>query len=181
MYNLKKKNFKVLIYFSGDLKFLLIFLGLKAANSNFPCLYCYVHKSKLDLIEESSRRAVGENENYIGKISNLGYKKESLIGEVIPFDRIIICTLHLRIRVFEILLKQLIKQISVKDQYDGINLINLNQHQSLTKWIYFHFKNIILLLKIKCKIAVQVHPYKQENTAGIDQTFDQFKRRAFSL
>ena len=119
-FEFNNKLFKLEYYFAADLKLALIITGLKAANSDFPCLYCHCKKNSLHLIQECELRS---NAASIKNMGEKGYKRASLLGDVIPFSRIIICTLHLRLRIFEVLLKQLIKSLANLDQYDGVGYV----------------------------------------------------------
>lgn len=108
----ENKTIDLEYYFAADYKILLIVLGLKGANGNYPCLYCLSHKNKFHLIEHSDARKMCDFELHPGKKIDFGFLNQSLIPEsIIPLKNIIICTLHLRMRIFEVLLKKLIKDI----------------------------------------------------------------------
>ena len=40
-----ERTIKLEIIFGGDMKFLLLAMGMNAANSNYACLWCKIHKS----------------------------------------------------------------------------------------------------------------------------------------
>jgi hypothetical protein len=42
-----QKSYKINWYLSGDLKFLALVLGINAANSYYPCIFCDSHKKTL--------------------------------------------------------------------------------------------------------------------------------------
>ena len=160
--NYKNKNIATEYYFAADLKLALIITGLKAANSDYPCLYCHCKKNSLHLIKKCDLRSNSES---LKHMTDKGYKLPSLLGDLIPFHRVIICTLHLRLRIFEVLLKQLIKSLAALDEYDGICYIN-KKHVNLTNWLLF--------LKSKCKIKVlSIYNYNKNNAGGVTRDFSE--------
>ena len=129
----KNKMIKIDYYFAADLKVCLLVTGLKAANSNFPCLYCHCKKDMLHVTNCPFEKRSSFNErNESNNLIDFGYAKKSLLGDQINFDKVIICTLHLRLRIFDVLLKRLIKDLALIDNYDGNKCINF-------KHIYFIF------------------------------------------
>jgi hypothetical protein len=156
----ENKNITTEFYFAADLKLALIITGLKAANSDYPCLYCHCKKNSLHLIQHCDLRSNSES---LKNMNEKGYKLPSLLGDLIPFHRVIICTLHLRLRVFEVLLKQLIKGLAALDEYDGMGYIN-EKHPNLSKWLSF--------LNNKCKIKVTpIYNYNKNNAGGVTRDF----------
>jgi hypothetical protein len=91
----------------------------------------------------------------------LGIKNRSLISQI-PIKRCIPCTLHLRIRVANQLIKRLISSLAKLDAYEGEKTIN-SSHSNLTNWINFINK--------KCKIGVAVIKFNKENCADITRDF----------
>ena len=97
-------------------------LGIKAANSNYPCLYCEVSSDKLHLVLAENDIAyrsyehqdlILKNENF-GKKSfiDYGYSKKPLLSDM-PHHRFVICELHLFLRVSDVLFDLMIRDVEV--------------------------------------------------------------------
>lgn len=53
--DINSNRYLVITYLGGDLKFLAAFMGIKAATSNYPCIFCKAHKNEFgDLQKEFS-------------------------------------------------------------------------------------------------------------------------------
>jgi len=61
-------TYKIEFWLGGDLKFLLIMLGMNAANSGYPCPFCTLHKSMF--IHDISSQKISRNlsDNNCGKV-----------------------------------------------------------------------------------------------------------------
>jgi hypothetical protein len=115
-YNLEK-------ILGGDLKFLGIVMGLSAANSNFPCIWCKNHKNQFSNLElEGSFKGINArnldevNDHILNKKSDLkkGYVKEPIaIG--FEFDKCVLDMLHLFLRITDVLEQNLIIKLKTID------------------------------------------------------------------
>ena len=70
--------------------------------------------------------------------------------------------MHLRLRIFDVLLKRLIKDLALIDNYDGYKCINV-KHIYLNKWLSF--------LNQECKINVDNHAFVNDRSGGITRDF----------
>ena len=142
-------------YFCSDWKAMAIVLGIKAANSNYPCLYCEVSSDKLHLVLAEKDIAyrpyehkdlILKNENF-GKKSfiDYGYSKKPMLSDI-PHHRFIICELHLFLRVSDVLFDLLIRDVEALDKKLINEVYNVKKHHNLK--IMFDF-----LEKIKVNIT----------------------------
>jgi hypothetical protein len=76
---LNEKTIKINYYFSSDMKMSLIMLGLSAANSNYPCYICKIHKSELHLIKEKNEQHLRKLDDYKNEIGQYGIKSSPII------------------------------------------------------------------------------------------------------
>jgi hypothetical protein len=99
-----------LIYvFTGDMKMLHIMTGIKACNSNHPCVWCIANKNKLfSKCPFFSRKTKFNNEKH-GKI------RKSLLPRNIPIKNVVVDTLHLFLRIGSKLLDMVINELSLAD------------------------------------------------------------------
>jgi hypothetical protein len=108
--------YKVKFYLGGDLKFLAIVLGIKAANSCHPCPWCNFdksipcnlnHKWSFSRTHEIAERILAQGEFE-------GYKKKAIF-DFIKFDDCIIDMLHLLLRITDQLFEAFLKKINTFD------------------------------------------------------------------
>jgi len=125
--------------FAGDYKLLLILLGLEAARSNHSCIFCLSHKKDFKNKEMSNEvRDFSEWFEFINLRENKGFKNKPLIDlEIIPLKRVIICTLHMRLRIFDVLLEDLITELANIDKLKDDQTIDLKIYSNLGKFIIF--------------------------------------------
>ncbi len=127
--------YNILYFFSSDYKMLCFILGLYSANSNFPCLFCEQHKSKLKEVGEPrtfDEKRVYSTDPEIHK----GYKRPPLISDI-PHIRYIICLLHCMLRVtdklFELLLSDVITQDNFQLKFDPAKHIYMEKFRQFMK------------------------------------------------
>ena len=131
--------------FAADYKMLLTCLGLKAANSNNPCIYCHAEKSE---IGEPSKwpdncpieREVNGFHKYKGE---KGYKHNALI-DFIQLRNFIPCELHLLLRIGGKLIELLVNELK---QIDGYN--KLKDFDQL-----LHLKKYKDFLEADCQLVI---------------------------
>lgn len=85
--------YKLDFYLGGDMKFVLLVYGLKAANSGNPCVYCVVHKDKFGQFYISS-----EEHRIIGDSSQEGQERRPIFDSI-PVNKFCVDILHLNMRV----------------------------------------------------------------------------------
>jgi hypothetical protein len=169
-YYFNGRFYEVDYFFGADMKFLLEVNGLKAANSNYPCLWCLVfvndlHKLGYSIVDPLIARDKSKSQEHVNKRIDFGFKAISLLD--IPLIKCIIDTLHLRIRIGLKLIELLLNELIILDDYDGIEFIN-ETHLNLTKW-YYEF------LRKKCKIGAKLIKYNNTNKAKITRDFNGYE------
>jgi hypothetical protein len=98
----------------GDLKWIALVTGINAANSDQPCPWCKFNKKKdEDLkknwsISDRSHEESEENQN------SFGYKNQTLF-KYIKFEEIVIDSLHLLLRITDVLFEKLLAFIEYLD------------------------------------------------------------------
>ena len=106
------KTVNLEFFVGGDYKFLLILMGLSAANSNHACVWCKVHKDErwnmsynLEHYHSANlKRTLDDLYSLSGKTTkNYCCVHPPLLD--IPLDHIIIDELHLLLRVMDVLIK----------------------------------------------------------------------------
>ena len=103
-------NFKLEVFLSGDWKFLALILGLDAANSTYSCLWCSKHGAcSIEEIIANARLPKS------AKRYNCSHRP---IFPSIPLDHIVIDTLHLFLRITDLLTNLLIQDIRSQDGID---------------------------------------------------------------
>ena len=139
-------------FFTADLKFLALCTGLEAANSKFACVWCKCpSEDRYDVTKSWSVTNTGEGARTINEIQELARlpksKKNEKYGCIqqpvfpsIPVDHIIPDTLHLFLRVSDVLINLLIRELRRLDA-----LKNNKSTSNTEKYIGF--------LKEKCKIS----------------------------
>ena len=120
--------YKIEKFIGGDLKMLAIIYGINRATANCPCIWCVWDKRKLvnkdiDKVEEEIKKewSIIKTEkgartlsDSISSVGSNGYVNVPIFN--IPFHRIVIDTLHLFLRITDVLYDLLIKDLR---QIDG--------------------------------------------------------------
>ncbi|CAF1105017.1 unnamed protein product [Brachionus calyciflorus] len=146
------KNYKIEYFFCSDWKMSSIVLGLFSANSNFPCLWCEVHKQDLYKIENFTPRSFEKQKKIVlseskKKNPHFGYKTDPIISEI-PHSNYCIDLLHLFLRISDVLFELLISDLAVLDKLRFNSEFSEDKHQNLSKLFSF--------LKDKCGITVKI-------------------------
>ena len=118
-------QFAIDYFFVADMKLVRIVTGLNASNSIYCCIWCHWKKP----VEESDKRRkkrVVEGPNgkrteelrheHIGKTHDFGYKRDTLLT-CIPLNNILVEPLHMKMRICDKMLKQLIRGIALLDNF----------------------------------------------------------------
>ena len=120
--------YKIEQFIGGNLKMLAIIYGINRATANCPCIWCVWDKRKLvnkdiDKVEEEIKKewSIIKTEkgartlsDSISSVGSNGYVNVPIFN--IPFHRIVIDTLHLFLRITDVLYDLLIKDLR---QIDG--------------------------------------------------------------
>ncbi|XP_068757380.1 uncharacterized protein [Montipora capricornis] len=135
-------NIPIEVFLGGDYKFLLLVSGRSAANSNYACLWCKIHKDRRwDMsvpYDTYSKPPMSLTLDDIKKFSKKGEfccVESPLLN--VPLDHIILDELHLLLRFTDVLLSNLLEdamELDDKDDYTkkrgepkGIHLRKLTQ------------------------------------------------------
>ena len=113
------KTYPIKFYLGGDLKFLALVLGINAANSKRPCIWCFSNKKhfcnykKIFSIRDKilkARTLKHAKKRYLKKAvkDRLGYTAKSLVN-FIEFDDVVVDVLHLNLRISDKLMDLLIR------------------------------------------------------------------------
>eukprot|EP00731_Ephydatia_muelleri_P033905 Em0041g18a len=112
-------SYNIELFFSSDMKFMLTMLGLNAANSIYACPKCIVHRDcRWDVSKPESyysttmartlvtlRRAFASH----GRTAAVHQGSVNRPLTAIPVDHMMIDELHLFLRIFDVMLRNLIK------------------------------------------------------------------------
>lgn len=159
--SVNNKSYKIIKYLGGDLKFLATFMGLKSAISNYPCVWCKIHKDQLGDLSKihlysatdvsKGARTLDESKQILQKkVENkkqdtCGYDKHP-VSDAFPFDHVIPDLLHAFLRISQKLMELLLQKI---EHLDGKFDADLNKN--------FVLKRLIDFLENVCKFK---KPYK---------------------
>jgi hypothetical protein len=113
--NVNGKFYNIKFFLGGDLKFLSIVLGIKAANSHHCCPWCHFDKSKkCDLNKKWDISRTHEIAERMLAGQQLGYQKKALF-DFITFENCVIDILHLLLRVTDQLFISFLAKINTLD------------------------------------------------------------------
>ncbi|RMZ97776.1 hypothetical protein BpHYR1_018011 [Brachionus plicatilis] len=120
-------------------------LGLYAASSNFPCLWCKTHKDNLYLIDGSSKRSFKKQLEVIQKASNtkdkhFRYKTHPIISDI-EHSRYLIDLLHLFLRISDVLFELFIGTCTL-DNFSTSSTYSLNIFKNEKKSINSIMSNL---------------------------------------
>jgi len=140
----------------GDLKWLAMINGINAANSNHPCIWCLWNQNTEFNENEQNKnwpisRTYNEAIQAIISNNNLGYLNVPLLN-FINFDKNIIDTLHLLLRVTDKLFEKLLSFLEY-----------LDNNQSLNFQIRPRLRRLNEVLLNECKITTPLYLAKSGN------------------
>jgi len=115
------ENVELEFFLGGDMKFLLMILGLSSATADYACLWCKIHKDdRWDTSkpmnyynEEPMRRTLEEIKGLGGSKDNFGCIHEPLLN--IPITDVIPDEPHLLLRITDKLLQNVINEVLERD------------------------------------------------------------------
>ena len=117
------KTFQIEYFLGGDWKFLATVCGL-AANQDFTCTWCLCPRSlRYDVSKSWSLTNVAQGARSIDLINQHAKNKKyncmrAPLFDFIPLDHVIIDTLHLFLRISDILIELLVRQLKREDAID---------------------------------------------------------------
>lgn len=119
---------KLEFFLGGDLKFLLMVMGMNGASSNYACLWCLLHKDERwdtskDVLYYNEAPKCRTLENikklYQSKSNNLGCINKPLLD--IALDHVVPDELHLLLRITDRLLENIVEEVMEKDSVNDFN------------------------------------------------------------
>ena len=114
--------FKIDWTIGGDLKWLANIHGINAANSNHPCIWCHWNcKASKNDIEFSISERSHELANILASSQKNGYKNVSLLP-FIAFDKTVVDTLHMGLRITDKIFKKLFHHFEYLDNDSSLNI-----------------------------------------------------------
>lgn len=120
-------DFALEFFVGGDLKFLLLIMGINSAISDFACLYCKVHKdNRWDMSKpqdyynsDAIKRTIDEIKKLCHLTENKGCLHEPLLNS--PLTNVIPDELHLLLRITDRLLQNVIDEAMELDAVDDFS------------------------------------------------------------
>ena len=159
------ETYDIEFYIGGDWKFLAMICGLESATSTYACIWCKCPKSeRWDMSKEWSitdteqgARTVDEitNKSKLAKTSNQRFNCARVpLFSTIPLNRVVIDSLHLFLRISDVLINLLIRDLRI---LDGVGKAT-NDPNSI------HLKTYENFLNKECKIRFRWFVDKESKT-----------------
>lgn len=141
---LKDKEIKINYMVCCDWKMQANLLGLLAANSNYPCIWC---KCKKDMFHDSSQVwSISDAKLGARSFSDMvecmknktaaarfGYNEKPLLSQVIPWKNYMIDMLHLFLRISDRLIDNLLDDIVVRDEIIIVGFSDTSAYPCLSR------------------------------------------------
>ena len=164
-----REHVKLECFLGGDMKFLLMILGLASATSNHACLWCKVHKdNRWDTSKDMNFYTLDPNRITLAGIKKCSQSKcfgcinEPLID--IAFDHVVPDELHLLLRVTDRILLNVIDEVLEKDAIE-----DFNRQRGQTKRVFL--TNLVIGIN-DCGISFNV--WFKKNADGSDSKILQY-------
>ena len=134
-------------FLGGDYKLLLIMMDMKAATSNFACVWCKIHKdNRWEMDKDLDYYNSVPKKRLLQEVINMALKKRAqdkfscdhkpLIN--IDLDHVVLDELHLLVRVMDVLLNNTIQEVISWDQKENFNKKKSEKRNTnLTKLLTF--------------------------------------------
>jgi len=137
-------------YLGGDWKFLALVCGLNAANADYSCIWCKCHsKDRWNMQLKWSLSDTSKGARSIEEIKTLSKKpakqqygcKRLPLFESFPMDHVIIDTLHLFLRIGDLLINLLIMDLRRQDGVEKGKLDKFDKSKQTHLAAYEQFLN----------------------------------------
>lgn len=169
----QEKIYRIDLFLGGDWKFLATVCGIESATAEFSCIWCKCSKSqRADLDLEWSLtdpRKGARTTQEIKEKSVLGKKNKERFSccraplfPFIPMEQVVIDTLHLFLRIADILINLLIRDLRIKD---GINKASDIPCDSYSK-SYEKYLNDVCKIRFKWNIDKESKEIKYRDLTG---------------
>ena len=163
---------RVEYFLGGDLKFLAIACGIEAANSNFSCVWCTcssndrwdMDKNWSALDEDKGARTVKSIEACLKlpKTRRVGCCASPMF-KFIPIDHVIIDSLHLFLRVSDLLINLLIQELR---RQDGITRAVFDRTKHVNATAYENFLNEVCKIRFHWYTCKETKQMKWRDLSG---------------
>lgn len=143
------KEYTLEYFLGGDLKFLALVCGVNAANGTYSCVWCKCPAGdRWDMTNPGHSQIQPEEQGQSVKLK-LSKKPASKclscinipIFKAIPIDHVIIDTLHLFLRVADLLINLLIMELRRQDGIDKTTRVKLDRNKLTHLAKYEHYLN----------------------------------------
>ena len=135
---IENQSFKIEWTTGGDLKWLANIHGIKAANSNNPCIWCPWNCKNSDSNHEwSISERTHELVRIMSNSKKEGYKNTSLLP-FIAFERTVVDPLHMGLRITDKIFKKLLHHLEFLDNDSSIDLNKRPLFKKL--WNFFEYE-----------------------------------------
>ena len=173
MVTIQDKIYNIKFFLGGDWKYLATICGIESASAEYSCIWCKCPKSQrynTDLewsITDPSKGARTTQEikekSMLSKSSKVRFSCcRAPLFPFIPMEQVVIDTLHLFLRISDILINLLIRDLRIKD---GITKASDVPCDSYTK-SYENFLNDVCKIRFKWKIDRQSKEIKYRDLTG---------------
>lgn len=165
---IQDKEYTLEYFLGGDMKFLALVCGINAANGTYSCVWCKCCAGdRWDMTKSWSFTDTSQGARTISEIETLSKKPASKclgcinipIFKSIPIDHVVIDTLHLFLRVADLLINLLIMELRRQDGIDKATRVKLDRNKLTHLAKYEHFLNE------DCKVSFRW--YVEEATSGL--------------
>lgn len=129
-------TFDLEFFLGGDYKFLLLMMGMKSATSLYACLCCKIHKDyrwKMNFdLEHYNSCPLKRTMDEINAMANKAGNKEIYSCEHTPLinidlEHVILDELHLLLRIMDVLIGNLVKEVIQWDTKDNFQREKMRQ------------------------------------------------------
>ncbi len=134
------KSIQIEYLVGSDWMMMSYFLGLYGPNSKFPCLWCKISSKDLHLVIEDDKQKMRSfsRQDHIIKENNkkeehYGYKFYAVIKDI-PHIKFVLDSLHLFLRISDVLFDLLINDIADSDKFTNSSIFNPEKHKGLNSF-----------------------------------------------
>lgn len=128
----EEENYTIEFFLGGDMKFLLMACGLNSANGEYACIWCKCPShQRFDISKSWSLTDPEKGARTISEIKEMASKKrrgskygcvEQPLFPSIPISHVVIDTLHLLLRISDVLMNLLLADLERHDELKKLNL-----------------------------------------------------------
>ena len=154
--------YKIILFLGGDMKFLATVCGIEAASAEYSCIWCKCPKGQRSDMELqwsisdplNGARTIEEikEKSKLSKRSKLRFSCcREPIFPFIPITRVVIDSLHLFLRITDVLINLLIRDLQIHDSITKATDVDHTPANSYTK-AYENFLNVDCKIRFKWNV-----------------------------